>query len=100
MTPPWKTKVVDIRFGLLKKLARVFFRDLGAPIEDADLLRMVLEFLLVIRDGNQNPVAEVRDVMRKHPQLINLIDQLRREGVVTYDSVPFFTADKTTTQHK
>ena len=79
---PWRKAVVDIRFGLLKKLARDFFADLGVPISEGDLLKTVLEFYSITL--TMRPVPEVRVVISRHPKLGELINALVREGAIHY----------------
>lgn len=93
---PWKGGVVDIRFGLLKKLARDFFADLGAPIPERDLLKTVLEFYSITI--TMRPVPEVRVVIERHPKLGELINTLVREGALRYSFIT--KADSSTTTHK
>ena len=73
---------MDIRFGLLKKLARDFFSDLGVPIPDRDLLKTALEFYSITI--TMRPVPEVRVVIERHPKLGELINTLVREGAIRY----------------
>lgn len=83
----WRQRVVDIRFGLLKRLSREFFADLGVPIPENDLIPLALEFLFIVRDGNQRPTPEVREVMKRHPRLLNVLDDLHRNGMISYQMV-------------
>jgi hypothetical protein len=79
---PWRKAVVDIRFGLLKRMARDFFADLGVPIPEQELLKTVLEFYSITL--TMRPVPEVRVVISRHPKLGELINTLVREGALHY----------------
>jgi hypothetical protein len=82
---PWRKAVVDIRFGLLKRMAREFFLDLGVPIPERDLLAMMLEFYAVTLTSR--PVPEVRVVIQKHQKIMELINTLMREGTLSYSVI-------------
>ena len=82
---------MDIRFGLLKRLSRAFFEDLGVPIPEEHLIPLALEFLLVIRDGNQRLTPEVREVIKRHPRLMEVLDDLHRNGIISYQMVKAHT---------
>lgn len=87
---------MDIRFGLLKKLAREFFSDLGVPIPEREILKTVLEFYSITI--TMRPVPEVRVVIERHPKLGELINTLVREGAIRYTFVT--KADSSTTTRK
>lgn len=76
---------MDIRFGLLKRLAREFFSDLGAPVPERELLAMMLEFYAVTLTSR--PVPEVRVVIQRHQKLMELINTLMREGTLSYSVI-------------
>jgi len=81
---PWRRAVVDIRFGLLKRLSREFFADLGVPIPERELIITALEFFAVTRAAGHRPVPEVRVVVARHKLLSDLVDDLMREEVVSF----------------
>lgn len=83
----WRRRVVDIRFGALKSLARSFFSDLWVSIPDRDLIPSALEFLFLVRDGNQRPNFEARKVLKRHPRLLEVFDDLHRSGEISYQMV-------------
>ena len=87
---------MDIRFGLLKRMAREFFSDLGVPIQERDLLQTVLEFYSITI--TMRPVPEVRVVIERHPKLGELINALVREGAIRYTFVT--KEDNSTKTHR
>jgi hypothetical protein len=79
--------VVDIRFGLLKKLSRDFFRELGATVPDRELIPLALEFMRIKSEGQYLMTSKVKSILEKHPRFPKVLDDLRRDEVLTYEDL-------------
>lgn len=76
---PKLAEVIDIRIARVKKLARAFFRDLGAEVTETDLVPTAFEFMVALRVSKLDPSPHTQSVISRHIELIDLLDTLRLE---------------------